>query len=76
MIPLLEFLDGRKAILGTGLLALNTILRAMGAYGSDIEIAIASLIFVLTGVGVAATTQRLGARQRIKEQVQPHKNQS
>jgi hypothetical protein len=67
MTSFLEFLDGKKALIGTGLLALNTILRTLGAYGADVEIAIASLIFVLTGVGVAATTKVLGSRQRIKE---------
>jgi hypothetical protein len=63
----LEFLDGKKATIGTGLLALNAILIAMGAYSAEVGAALATLVFVLTGIGVAATNSVLGSRTRSKE---------
>jgi hypothetical protein len=58
----LTLLDGRKAVIGTCLMAINTYLMATGVFTPELGSLIATLIAVLTGVGVVASNRTLGAR--------------
>ena len=55
MDNILLFLDGKKAVIGTALGAINAYLMATGVYDTNLGALIASLILILTGVGVGIT---------------------
>jgi len=64
MKELLRFLDGRKAVIGTVLMAINTYLLSAGYIDNGLASLIATIIAVLTGAGVIATDRVLGAKYR------------
>jgi hypothetical protein len=67
LISLLTWLDGRKALIGTCLGAINAYLMATGVFTPELGSLIATLIVVLTGVGISATNSVLGRRNKFGE---------
>jgi hypothetical protein len=60
MEKFLKLLDGKKAVIGTALGAVNVYLIATGVFTPELGALIATLIFILTGVGVQQTNKVLG----------------
>lgn len=63
---ILRFLDGRKAVIATILMAVNTYLLSTGVIDSGLASLIATIITALTGVAVQQTNRQLGAKYRRK----------
>lgn len=66
MQDLLRFLDGRKAVIATILMAINTYLLSTGVIDSVLASLIATIITALTGVAVQQTNAKLGYSYRRK----------
>ena len=62
----LKLLDGKKAIIGSALNAINAYLVATTVYTPALGALVATLILILTGVGVPATNAILGRSHRSK----------
>lgn len=66
MRDILIWLDGKKAIIGGALNAVNTYLITAGVYSPELGALIASLILILTGVGIYQTDKALGKSYRTR----------
>jgi hypothetical protein len=66
MEKVLSLLDGKKAIIGTVLMAINTYLITSGVIDGSLGNLLATIVAILTGVGVASTNQILGRSVRTK----------
>ena len=69
MKNLLTFLDGKKAMIGGILHAVNAYLAASGVIELNLSALIATIILLLTGIGIGATNSVLGARNYLGERV-------
>lgn len=63
---ILLFLDGRKAIIGGAINAINAYFVTAGIYDANVGALIASLVLILTGVGIQQSNKMLGRAYRAK----------
>jgi hypothetical protein len=66
MYKLLKLLDGKKALIGGVLNAVNCYLAAAGTIDQNLAALLSTIIMILTGAGVLATNRMLGNKHRYK----------